>query len=597
MKARIFETTKRHVKHLAAAAAVIALAVAFTLTGGDANAQNPVELNFESINYTVREPAVDGARTNFEVGVLLSAESQTAVTVDFRTEADTAEPGQDYIDVAATLHFPPGVTRRTVSIPVLGDDLGEANQPFRIHLSNPTGAQLGNDKEGRVTIINDDANDTFRAWAEPRNNYVLESDGAAAVRVRLAGQYEFEIIMIMLTVSSGDATATAGQDYEPYSRTVRFAPYETEKTLHINILDDRKREAPELFYTLLDISGSPVHVTGDDKFTNIWIGDDDHQKAIQSTTSDTEIDLRKRHFQVAKGDTDSYHVWLTRRPTEPVTIRLNPYEDHPDLTITSDRSHTFDADNWFEPYVVTIRAAQDDDSTDGYWYIRQEVETEDPFFRNHTPGYVWVNEMDDDPSDQPTVIESETHSGVTNGITATVAYAPRQHAGRPFLVRLTFSDPVPGGYMKMRNEALTVTNGLVHESATPVTITLAGNRSCGDAGARLPDEGGRPPLDLRDRGLRLCDPGDHHAGGEPVLRRCGSGVRPERPPAGQHPDRDHPGGGLAERHTLPLKLEEYEIHDKCPPERPAEIYSVQSWKGSTFRTFRESPLTPRLNTH
>ena len=41
MKDRIFETTRRHIKHLAAAAAVIALAVAFTLTGGGANAQTP----------------------------------------------------------------------------------------------------------------------------------------------------------------------------------------------------------------------------------------------------------------------------------------------------------------------------------------------------------------------------------------------------------------------------------------------------------------------------------------------------------------------------------------------------------------------------
>ena len=83
-----------------------------------------------------------------------------------------------------------------------------------------------------------------------------------------------------------------------------------------------------------------------------------------------------------------------------------------------------------------------------------------------------------------------------------MAYAPKQHAGRPFLVRLTFSGPVPGGYMKMRNEALTVANGLVHrayrtkaggrhwtfeigvyDSETPVTITLEGNRACGDAGA------------------------------------------------------------------------------------------------------------------
>ena len=153
--------------------------------------------------------------------------------------------------------------------------------------------------------------------------------------------------------------------------------------------------------------------------------------------------------------------------------------------------------------------------------------------------------MDDDPSDEPTVIESETHSGVSNGITATVAYAPWQHAGRPFLVRLEFSDPVPGGYMKMRNEALTVANGLVHrayrtkaggrhwtfeigvyDSATQVTITLAGNRAC---------------------------------------RRSGSGVRPERPPAGQHPDPDHPGGGLTPRPPdSRVKPDEYGPNLKTP---------------------------------
>ena len=500
MKARILENTRRYSKYLAAAAAVIALAVAFTLTGGGATAQDPLELNFEIINYLITEPAADGARTNADVAVLLSAESQTAVTVDFHTRAVTATAGQDYIHVATTLHFQPGVTRRIVSVPILGNDIGEYTERFGMHLTNPTGAQLGSSKEGQVTIFDDDANDTFRAWLEPHINYVLESDGTAPVRVRLAGQYEHKITMILQTLSTG--SATVGQDYEYYSRTFTFAPYETEKTLHINILNDREKEPPESIYTQLLLNDAPVHLSTADKFTHIWIGDDDHNKAIQSTTSDTEIDLRKRHFQVAEGATDSYHVWLTRRPTEPVTIRLNPYSGDPDLTITSNRSHTFNAGNWFEPYAVTIRAGQDDDSTDGYWYIRQEVETEDPFFRDHTPGYVWANEMDDDPGDEPTVIESESHSGVANGITASVAYAPYRHKGSPFLIRLEFSGPVPGGYMKMRNEALTVTNGLVHrayrtrpggrhwtfeigvyDSESPVTITLEGNRACGEEGA------------------------------------------------------------------------------------------------------------------
>ena len=110
--------------------------------------------------------------------------------------------------------------------------------------------------------------------------------------------------------------------------------------------------------------------------------------------------------------------------------------------------------------------------------------------------------MDNDPGDEPTVIESETHSGVTNGITASVAYAPKRHKGSPFLVRLEFTGSVPGGYMKMRDEVLNVTNGEVnrayrtkaggrhwtfdigvYDSESPVTITLEGNRSCGDEGA------------------------------------------------------------------------------------------------------------------
>ena len=61
----------------------------------------------------------------------------------------------------------------------------------------PDRSPLGSSKVGRVSITDDRANDTFRAWAEPRNNYVLESDGAAAVRVRLAGQYEHDISMIL----------------------------------------------------------------------------------------------------------------------------------------------------------------------------------------------------------------------------------------------------------------------------------------------------------------------------------------------------------------------------------------------------------------
>ena len=124
-----------------------------------------------------------------------------------------------------------------------------------MYLSNPTVAQLGGSKVGRVSITDDRANDTFRAWAEPRNNYVLESDGAAAVRVRLAGQYEYDVYLILQTDTTDDANTW--HDFELFSQEIQFAPYETEKTIHINILDDRKKEAPEDF--LVDLLLSVQH--------------------------------------------------------------------------------------------------------------------------------------------------------------------------------------------------------------------------------------------------------------------------------------------------------------------------------------------------
>ena len=121
--------------------------------------------------------------------------------------------------------------------------------------------------------------------------------------------------MILQTATAD--SATVGQDYEHYSRVVRFAPYETEKTIHIDIMDDRKREAPEVFYTRLSLQIADVRLSDDDRQTAIWIGDDDHQKAIQSTTADYGDDLRKRHFQVAEGDTDSITSGSPAGPPSP----------------------------------------------------------------------------------------------------------------------------------------------------------------------------------------------------------------------------------------------------------------------------------------
>ncbi len=148
-----------------------------------------------------------------------------------------------------------------------------------------------------------------------------------------------------------------------------------------------------------------------------------------------------------------------------------------------------------------MEAAQDDDSFDGYRQISHSIDTGDPFFRKHHPRRVIAQEMDDDPDDDRET-SSETISGVGNGITATLEYAPQRHDYDPFIIRVAFSEPVTNGYAEMRRHALSVTNGEVgwayrtkgrsdnwtfeigvYDGESPLTVTLEGDRPCNEQGA------------------------------------------------------------------------------------------------------------------
>ena len=61
----------------------------------------------------------------------------------------------DYATTSGTLSFPIGTTTRTITVPVVGDLLDEANETFLVRLSNPAGALIG-DGQATGTIADDD---------------------------------------------------------------------------------------------------------------------------------------------------------------------------------------------------------------------------------------------------------------------------------------------------------------------------------------------------------------------------------------------------------------------------------------------------------
>ena len=93
--------------------------------------------------------------TNAVFTVTLSATRTVNVTVTYATSNGTATAGSDYTATSGSLTFTPGVTSRTISVPIIGDKTKESNETFIVTLSGPNGAYLG-DATATGTIVNDD---------------------------------------------------------------------------------------------------------------------------------------------------------------------------------------------------------------------------------------------------------------------------------------------------------------------------------------------------------------------------------------------------------------------------------------------------------
>src|SRR6185369_1107733 len=132
------------------------------------NAVNGVLLNDHGVGTILNDDAAsvlsisdtlvaegNSGTTNAVFQVDLSPASGQTVTVDYSTVDGTAGAGTDYVPMADTLTFVPGATHATITVPVFGDLLSEANETFSVQLTNPVAATIGKGA-GIATILDDD---------------------------------------------------------------------------------------------------------------------------------------------------------------------------------------------------------------------------------------------------------------------------------------------------------------------------------------------------------------------------------------------------------------------------------------------------------
>ena len=242
----------------------------------------------EIVDQTITEG--DSGTTSAVFTVTLSTALSVAVTVNYETISSSAKNGSDFdatgladSDGASPgiLTIPAGQTSGTITVPIVGDTLNEASEVFYVLLSSPTGAVFS---KGRAsgTIADNDSTPVALSISDvtinegnsgTRNaNFTLSLNGAS-------GQ------VVSVDVASADGTATAGADYTALSsRTIKFSPGQTQRTVTVPVLGDVVKEFNETFFVNLN---NPVNASLADAQGQGTITDDDRAPAL--TVADVSI--------------------------------------------------------------------------------------------------------------------------------------------------------------------------------------------------------------------------------------------------------------------------------------------------------------------
>ncbi|WP_374500283.1 putative Ig domain-containing protein [Pseudoxanthomonas sp.] len=145
----------------------------------------------------------------------LSAASGQTVSVNYATADGTATQPADYTSTSGSLTFTPGQTTRTLTVPVIGETVPEANETFFVNLSGAINATIS-DNQGVGTITNDDVPVTVSPGTLP-NGTVATAYSQTITASGGTGPYGFAVtagaLPAGLTLSPGGAltgTPSAG---------------------------------------------------------------------------------------------------------------------------------------------------------------------------------------------------------------------------------------------------------------------------------------------------------------------------------------------------------------------------------------------------
>jgi hypothetical protein len=241
----------------------------------------PVVAQFSIAAASADQAEGDSGPKDFTFTVSLTGDSSVERSVSYSVTGtgDHAASAADFVGAvlpSGTLTFAAHQTEQTITLHVAGDTVVEADETFRVTLSNATGgATLGADK-ATGTIRNDDA--TRLAIAAVNADQAEGDNGAKdfTFTVTRVGDTSIAHTVSYSVAGSGDHAASATDFVGGVlpSGILTFAPDQTVQTITLHVQGDTAVELDEGFtVTLSDASGGAVIDTATAAGT---IRNDDH---------------------------------------------------------------------------------------------------------------------------------------------------------------------------------------------------------------------------------------------------------------------------------------------------------------------------------
>jgi Ca2+-binding RTX toxin-like protein len=219
-------------------------AAVLNIVDNDFKPITPGVITFSAANFSVNE---DGTPvTSITVNRTEGSSGDVSATV-LLTNGTAAAPDDYDNSVPIVVSFADGETTKTVTIPLVDDDLVEGNETINLKLSNPTGgATLGTQDEAVLNIVDNDVDNPIAPGflAFSATNFSVNENGTPVTSITV-NRTEGSSGAVSATVLLTNGTAAAPDDYNIAPIVVSFADGETTKTVTIPIFNDSLVEGNE----------------------------------------------------------------------------------------------------------------------------------------------------------------------------------------------------------------------------------------------------------------------------------------------------------------------------------------------------------------